>query len=100
MEREVHSVLGPVGVEEKLSRQVTQNLLKVEEDASSHNGINGAASGGDIESNSLRWSKDVGVTAFLLKFGEGMGKFVYFSALRDSIQDSIPHPHLKSNLGY
>lgn len=73
MEREVHAVLGPVGVEEKLSRQVAQNLLRVEEETNASNGMNGSAAGGDIESASLRWSKDVGVTAFLLKFGEGLG---------------------------
>lgn len=73
MEREVHAVLGPVGVDEKLSRRVAQNLLTVEMENNAQNGINGAASGGDIESNSLRWSANSGVTAFLLKFGEGMG---------------------------
>lgn len=74
MEREVHNVLGPVGVNEKLSRLVAQDLLNIEVD---HNGTqNGTpASASDIESNELRWSKDVGITAFLLKFGEGMGSF-------------------------
>ena len=85
MEREVHAVLGPVGVDEKLSRRVAQNLLALEMENTSENGINGSASGGDTESNGLRWSKDVGVTAFLLRFGEGMGEFVSFwSATRMS----------------
>ena len=70
MEREVHAVLGPVGVEEKLSRQVAQNLLNVELE-NSHSSQ--PSQGGDVESNGLRWSKDVGLTAFLLKFGEGLG---------------------------
>ena len=74
MEREVHAILGPVGLDEKLSRRVAQSLLALEMETESQNGINGSASGGDTESNSLRWSKDVGLTAFLLKFGEGMGK--------------------------
>lgn len=77
MEREVHAVLGPVGVDEKLSRQVAQNLLKVEVDEHGHgHGFNGRSesSVNDAESNGLRWSKDVGISAFLLKFGEGLGK--------------------------
>lgn len=75
MEREVHSVLGPVGVDEKLSRQVAQSLLNLElETAGSRNTESGAANGNirDAESGSLRWSSDVGLTAFLLKFGEGI----------------------------
>ncbi|KAH8112893.1 membrane fraction protein [Phellopilus nigrolimitatus] len=87
MEREVHAVLGPIGVDDKLSRQVAQNLLNVEVEANTmHSGINsnGTASGGDVESSGLRWSKDVGLTAFLLKFGEGMEevptKRLYISA--------------------
>lgn len=80
MEREVHTVLGPVGVDETLSRKVAQNLLNVEMDVSHQgNGVNGSASRGDIESNSLRWSKDVGITAFLLKFGENLGKLWFLS---------------------
>ncbi len=75
MEREVHAVLGPVGVDEKLSRKVALNLLGVENDSlGSGHGI----SGSDVtvvEDGGLRWSKDVGITAFLLKFGEGMGKW-------------------------
>ena len=72
MEREVHAVLGPVGVDEKLGRQVARCLRKVEVDS----GGAGAAAGrpgGSEEDAGLRWSKDVGLTAFLLKFGEGIG---------------------------
>ena len=72
MEREIHAVLGPVGVDERLSRQVAQCLRKVEVDSDG----GGAASGGQQsseEDGGLRWSKDVGLTAFLLKFGEGLG---------------------------
>lgn len=96
MEREVHAVLGPVGVDEKLSRQVADSLLALEDeqaleeyrrrDTSPSSDTNHseswlskigfksrAAHKGDHESG-LRWSEDVGLTAFLLKFGEGMGK--------------------------
>ncbi|VDB87136.1 unnamed protein product [Peniophora sp. CBMAI 1063] len=74
MEREVHAVLGPVGVEENVSRAVARNLLEVE--IGEHTaGLAGQSSSSqsDAESmQSLRWSEDVGVTAFLLKFGEGL----------------------------
>lgn len=75
MEREVFAVLGPVGVEEKLSRQVAQNLLNVEMESSHKPTASMLSHSNDIESDSdgLRWSKDVGLTAFLLKFGEGLG---------------------------
>lgn len=76
MEREVHSVLGPVGVDEKLSRQVAQNLLNLELENTGSRAITNAntAPGAlrDSESGALRWSDDVGITAFLLKFGEGI----------------------------
>ena len=73
----------PVGVqiagrrlqEEKVleGMKLIESLLKVEEETNASNGIYSASTGGDVESASLRWSKDVGVTAFLLKFGEGLG---------------------------
>ena len=75
MEREVHAVLGPVGVDERLSRQVAQCLRKVEVDS---DGV--SAPVGQVhteEDGGLRWSKDVGLTAFLLKFGEGLGTFCH-----------------------
>lgn len=68
MEREVHAILGPVGVDDKLTRQVAQSLLSVEVDSG---GLGGGTHGDDTEGG-LKWSKDVGLTAFLLKFGEGM----------------------------
>lgn len=91
MEREVHEVLGPVGLDQALSRRVAGALLKVEDSVASppspnrsegfwrtvlgkvarrpsSNGINGDG----VEAGKLRWSDDVGLTAFLLKFGGGM----------------------------
>jgi hypothetical protein len=70
MEREVHAVLGPVGVDERLSRQVADCLRKVEVDSGGLGALSGPPS---EEEGALRWSKDVGLTAFLLKFGEGLG---------------------------
>ena len=39
MEREVFSVLGPVGIDEKLSRQVAQRLREVEDEMGRFGGI-------------------------------------------------------------
>ncbi|KAH7921467.1 DUF125-domain-containing protein [Leucogyrophana mollusca] len=69
MEREVHAVLGPVGVDEQTSQAVTKCLRDVEVSS----GIDsGSSSASDEESVSLRWKEEVGLTPFLLKFGEGM----------------------------
>ncbi|KAH9026787.1 DUF125-domain-containing protein [Lactarius hengduanensis] len=56
MEREVHAVLGAVGVDENVSRQVAHSLLKACPD----------------EEHGLRWGQSIGITEFLLKFGEGL----------------------------
>jgi len=70
MEREVHAVLGPVGVDEKLSRAIAKNLRDVEIEA---DGVGSNGGTGDVEEGAvLRWSKDIGLTPFLLKFGEGL----------------------------
>ena len=61
MEREVHAILGPLGVDERLCRQVAQNLMHVELENNSGDPVaNGDTS--DIESSGLRWSKEVGLT--------------------------------------
>lgn len=68
MEREVSEVLAPIGVDDVTCRAVAKDLRDVEGEGQQH-------ARNDTESNiSLRWSKDVGLTAFLLKFGEGLGK--------------------------
>lgn len=92
IEREVHGVLGPLGVDEKVSMAVAENLRKVEDDMLAANGgycapgnnnpggraLNGSANG-DVEGGvPLKWSNDVGLTAFLLKFGEGLGSPFFF----------------------
>jgi VIT1/CCC1 family predicted Fe2+/Mn2+ transporter len=68
MEREVHAVLGPLGLDTALSAKVAQALLRVEEDADG----GGAPGAAGAEDGGLRWAKDVGLSAFLLRFGEGM----------------------------
>jgi hypothetical protein len=70
MEREVAEVLGPVGVDEKTCHAVAQSLREVE----GEDGFLSSETSTDEENAKLRWSKEVGLTAFLLKFGQGMGK--------------------------
>jgi hypothetical protein len=68
MEREVHAILGPLGLEQSLSRRVADALMKVEDDSAGEGGSTTPSS----EESGLRWAKDVGISAFLLKFGEGL----------------------------
>jgi hypothetical protein len=68
MEREVHAVLGPLGVEQAVSRQVANSLLEIESTALAEQG-----DGPPDAERSLKWSQSVGVTEFLLRFGEGLG---------------------------
>ncbi|KIJ63582.1 hypothetical protein HYDPIDRAFT_113052 [Hydnomerulius pinastri MD-312] len=82
MEREVYAVLGPVGVDERTSQAVTKCLRDVEYDT----GMDGSSSSSsDEETQSLRWKSEVGLTPFLLKFGEGMEEVptrrLYISAI-------------------
>ncbi|PIL29130.1 transporter [Ganoderma sinense ZZ0214-1] len=82
MEREVHAVLGPVGVDEKTSRQVATALRDVEftsegdgpaaTSSPSRRGASDATLIAEEGGEQLRWSRNVGLTAFLLKFGEGL----------------------------
>ncbi|KAI0089461.1 membrane fraction protein [Irpex rosettiformis] len=71
MEREVYGVLGPIGVDEKTSRLVAKKLRDVEIDSHGE-GSDASSSRTTVEDAGLRWSKSVGLTAFLLKFGDGL----------------------------
>ncbi|GFZ46796.1 hypothetical protein JCM24511_04016 [Saitozyma sp. JCM 24511] len=117
MEREVHSILGPLGVKEALSRLVADDLRSVEDDLfdrphGTTEGSEGVVEAGAVAGSSSTkkswwpsWSKktgaialgddeeggvpkgneEMGLTAFLLKFGEGMEEVprsrLYISAL-------------------
>ncbi|WVR06844.1 hypothetical protein IAU60_003880 [Kwoniella sp. DSM 27419] len=116
MEREVHSILGPLGVKEPLSRLIAEDLRQVEDDlygpGEGTNGTEGIMPSRQVEPVSvgqdkkrkgwgiLGWSsrkseeeeggqrevnEEMGMTAFLLKFGEGMEEVptsrLYISAL-------------------
>jgi len=71
MEREVSEVLAPVGVDDKTCRAVARCLRDVEVD-SQGNGTLSTGGGTDPENVGLKWSRDVGLTAFLLRFGQGL----------------------------
>jgi hypothetical protein len=83
LEREVYAVLGPVGVDEKASRAVAKCLRDVElsNDGAS---LERESGGIDQEHGELRWKNDVGLTAFLMKFGEGKG-----SSYQNAVVDSV-----------
>ncbi|THH04543.1 hypothetical protein EW145_g5444 [Phellinidium pouzarii] len=66
MEREVHEVLGPIGVDEKLSQQVARSLL-----ASKRSDPTDKNADVDVEARAQRWNEEA-MTEFLLKFGEGL----------------------------
>jgi vacuolar iron transporter family protein len=90
VEREVYGVLGPVGVSRQASKEVANCLRELEDDQN-----NGVASGSDEESARLRWSDEVGLSAFLMKFGEGLGTFPRYvlfiiSFLLTSFIEDIP----------
>ncbi|KAJ7136769.1 membrane fraction protein [Mycena epipterygia] len=72
MEREVADVLAPVGVDDATCRAVAHCLRDVEvrtPTPSSGRTLDLESSDSD---NTLRWSKEVGLTPFLLKFGAGL----------------------------
>ena len=75
MEREVHSILGPFGVKEALSRLITEQLSSLEQDTSTEGVYEPLTSGRAATDSEAR--TDVGLTAFLLKVGEGMGEWRY-----------------------
>ncbi|KAF7330088.1 hypothetical protein MKEN_00273200 [Mycena kentingensis (nom. inval.)] len=83
MEREVAEVLAPIGVDERTCRAVARCLREVEVPSTT---TSSTITHHDLESNdSLRWSKEVGLTPFLLKFGAGLEEVptrrLYVSAL-------------------
>lgn len=70
IQREVARVLGPVGVDEKICNTVTKCLLDLELESEGHGSDSRPQT---AEDGGLKWSKDVGITAFLVKFGDGLG---------------------------
>lgn len=97
MEREVYAILGPVGIDERASRAVTKCLRDIEY----HTGVDGNnSSSSDEETQSLRWKSDVGLTPFLLKFGEGLGSFsppsflTIVSPVMSSLTEEVPTSRL------
>jgi len=70
MEREISAVLAPVGVDAQTCRGVARCLREVEGNGGGL--LCNGGGGSDAENVGLKWSQDVGITAFLLKFGQGL----------------------------
>jgi len=82
MEREISDVLTPIGVEESTCKIVARDLRNAEDELLlGGNSVTSSNRLPDEESISLRWSKEVGLTAFMLKFGEGLGRFPCIQSL-------------------
>lgn len=73
LEREVSEVLVPVGVDEQTCRAVAKCLKDVEVSDNGVPNYQSVSSGRDEETTSAKWDRSVGLTAFLLKFGLGIG---------------------------
>lgn len=86
IQREVAQVLGPVGVDEKICSLVAKCLLDLELESEGHGPDSRPPS---VEDGGLKWSKGVGVTAFLIKFGEGLGAS---KVLRIEVSSTLAHP--------
>jgi vacuolar iron transporter family protein len=73
VERKVHAILGPVGLDQNVSEQVAHGLLEVKAaiDESISNGQTSALA--DAEHGLKLSESSGGVTEFLLKLGEGLG---------------------------
>ncbi|KAL7421813.1 Protein ccc1 [Cryptotrichosporon argae] len=80
MEREVHAILGPLGVKEALSRLIASDLRAIEDDQYAPGAGDEGVEGNDTRKPYSRGNDEeggpeigeTGLTAFLLKFGEGM----------------------------
>ncbi|KAL6309490.1 VIT family-domain-containing protein [Sparassis latifolia] len=69
MEREVYDILGPVGVDEKTSRAVADCLRRIEVDSA---GEDITSTSSTCPESGMRLDKNVGLSGFLLKFGENL----------------------------
>lgn len=71
MEREVFAILGPVGIDEQAAQAVAKSLLNVEARSSVDTSLTTSTT--DEEKQRPEGNRDVGLTPFFLKFGEGLG---------------------------
>lgn len=109
MEREVHSILGPLGVKEGLSRLIANDLRTVEEDSFESSSSRSSSSGSwwkiwkreggiRLEEEGGKPETDageMGLTAFLLKFGEGMGTFpIHLQTAQLTMIEEVPTSRL------
>ena len=89
MEREVAEILGPVGVDDKACHAVAQCLREVEVNDNGEEFTTTATSSHDAEHQGLKWSKEVGLTAFLLRFGQGLGMSLMSSLISVILTDGV-----------
>lgn len=84
-EREVFSILGPVGVDERTAQAVARCLRHAEGGAVDVGSTSRTAGPGDEEKQQIKAKEDVGVTSFVLRFGLGLEeiptKRLYISAV-------------------
>lgn len=84
-EREVFSILGPVGVDERTAQAVARCLRLAEGDAVDVGSTSRTAGLGDEEKQQAKAQEDVGLTSFVLRFGLGLEeiptKRLYISAV-------------------
>lgn len=86
MEHNAHRILGPFGVSEILSRLVINDLLDAEGAALST--AEHSSTSGQVRPNGEGPMRTVGLTAFLLKFGQGIqaeSAGVWFSSLATAL---------------
>ena len=84
MEREVHAVLGPVGVDEQTSQAVTNCLRRAEVD---HVFDGSGPAPTDEEKASREMKNETGLTPFLLKFGDGLGMIISLLSRLSKLSD-------------
>ena len=127
MEREVHAILGPLGVKETLSRLVAEDLRAVEDesyDPAENREVSPSAGEGvdrpllskseDQPSEKKKWfwnwrkrqggeeegglrgdaNDEMGLTAFLLKFGEGLGTSQCLMGAVTDATEEVPRSRL------
>lgn len=76
MTREVHSILGPLGIQASSSSMIAKDLQAAEgTDMSRSEGVELAAHHGQAKDKTDGGEGDQGVTTFLLRFGEGLGEY-------------------------
>ncbi|KAG9023089.1 hypothetical protein FS842_005845 [Serendipita sp. 407] len=72
LEREVDDILGPIGVPSEMSRQIANTLQREEESTTVAEGTSHSIENGEPPQEQLKFQSTVGLTPFLLHFGQGV----------------------------